>query len=251
MSLFYILLPILVFASAGDMEMPIAYWNFGSNAGEIVRDATDNGHDGDAIDGPQWVEGKFGEALEFNGTSSFVEVADHPDLNFGPNDSLTISAWVQYFANTAGTKSWIVGKGGEEPAHFLFGYHSEASGLRLKLDDGGTDMKLDVAFTPDDEWHHIVAVRDKDAGEARIYIDGELVASGADGTNDTTNDFPLHIGQRGDNSEFMNGAMDEMAIWRVALTEDEVASVMNDGLALILAVSYPGKLVDTWGRIKR
>ncbi len=251
MNLFHILLPILMFASAGNMEMPIAYWSFDSNAGEVVKDATDNGHDGGTFDGTQWVEGRFDGALEFNGVSSFVEVADHSDLNFGPNDSFTISAWVGYFENTAGTNSWIVGKGGEEPAHYLFGHHTEASGFRLKLDDGGTDLKLDAVFTPDDEWHHVAAVRDRDAGEARIYIDGELVASGADGTKDTTNDFPLHIGQRGDNSEFMNGGIDELAIWRVALTTDEIASVMNDGLALILAVSYPGKLVDTWGRVKR
>jgi len=249
-SLFQALLFILVFASTEAMEDPVAYWSFDENAGDVASDATGNGHDGQLM-GTQWVVGKFRSALEFNGSSDFVEVADHPDLNFGADDSLTIAAWVKYSSATAGTNSWIVGKAGHLPAHYLFGHHETAVGARLKLDDGGTDLKLDAQFTPDDQWHHFATVRDKDAGEARVYIDGELAASGPDGTSDTTNDAPLHIGQRGDGTEFMNGAIDELAIWRIALTDDEIAEVMNDGLARILAVTYRGKLADAWGRIRR
>jgi hypothetical protein len=250
MNLLQILLSILVIMSTGAMEDPVAYWSFDENAGDVLADATDNGHDG-TFDGPHWVPGKFRSALEFNGSSDFVEVPDHPDLNFGPDDSFTIAAWARYSSDTAGTNSWIVGKAGHLPAHYLFGHHQTAVGIRLKLDDGGTDLKLDAAFAPDDQWHHLVTVRDKDKGEARIYIDGELAASGPDGTNDTTNDAPLHIGQRGDGTEFMNGAIDELAIWRIALTEDEIVEVMNDGLAHILAVMHEAKLAITWGRIKR
>jgi len=48
----------------------------------------------------------------------------------------------------------------------------------------------------------------------------------------------------------MNGAVDELAIWRVALTENEITEVMDDGLARILAVTYQRKLIETWGKIK-
>ena len=60
----------------------------------------------------------------------------------------------------------------------------------------------------------------------------------------------LHIGLRGDGTEFMNGAVDELAIWRVALTEDEITEVMDDGLARILAVTYQRRLTEKWGKIK-
>lgn len=249
MSLLYVLLPILITAGAGVVEDPIAYWSFDENVGSMAEDATGNSHDA-TFDGPQWVAGKFRGALGFNGSSDFAEVADHPDLNFGPDDSLTIAAWVKYSSDVAGTNSWIVGKAGHLPAHYLFGYHQTANGFRLKLDDGGTDLKLDAQFSPDDQWHHLATVRDKDAGEAMIYIDGQLAASQTDGTGDTTNDAVLHIGQRGDGTEFMNGAVDELAIWRVALTEDEITEVMDDGLARILAVTYQRKLIETWGKIK-
>jgi hypothetical protein len=249
MGLIQMFLPILILMSAGAVEDPIAYWSFDENTGQVIADATGNGHDG-SFDGPEWTAGKYRMALEFDGTSDFVEVADHPDLNFGPDDSCTIAAWAKYSSSTAGTNSWIVGKAGQLPAHYIFGHHQTAVGIRLKLDDGGTDMKLDAQFAPDDQWHHFATVRDKDKGEARIYIDGELAASGPDGTNDTTNDAPLHIGQRGDGTEFMNGSIDELAIWRIALTDDEIVEVMNDGLARILSVTHPGRLTDTWGSIK-
>ncbi len=250
MNLLQVLLPIIVFMSTGQVENPIAYWDFDENAGDVLGDVTGNGHDG-VLNGPQWVVGKFGRALEFDGASDFAEVDDHPDLNFGPDDSFTIAAWVKYSSNTIGTNAWIVGKAGHLPAHYIFGHHLTANGFRLKLDDGGTDLKLDAVFTPDDEWHHAAIVRDKGAGEARMYLDGELVSSGPDGTSDTTNDAPLHIGQRGDNTEFMNGVIDELVIWRTVLTDDEIAEVMNDGLASILAVAHRGKLTNTWGRIKK
>ena len=42
------------------------------------------------IDGPKWVEGKFGSALEFGG-GSYVEVADDPSLDL--INSATVMAW--------------------------------------------------------------------------------------------------------------------------------------------------------------
>lgn len=241
-----------IIASAGALETPVAYWSFDENSGDTARDATDKGHDA-SLDGPEWTIGKFRGALEFDGGADFAEVDDHPDLNFGPDDSFTIAMWAKYSSDVAGTgiASWVVGKAGQLPAHYLFGYHPDGNGFRLKLDDGGTDLKLDFAFNPDDEWHHIAAVRDKDSGEARLFLDGKLVSSKADSTGDTTNDAPLHIGQRGDGGEFMNGVVDELAIWRVALTEDEIAKVMSDGLASILAVKRQDKLAGKWGKIKR
>ena len=127
MTLLQIVLPILAALSAGVIEDPVAYWSFDENAGEVARDATDNGHNAN-FDGPQWTAGKFRGALEFDGSSDFAEVDDHPDLNFGPDAPLTIAAWVKYSEDIVGTISWIVGKAGQLPAHYLFGYHQDGNG---------------------------------------------------------------------------------------------------------------------------
>ena len=49
--------------------------------------------------------------------------------------------------------------------------------------------------------------------------------------------------------EHFNGAMDEVAIFSAALTEDDINEVMK-GFKIVLAVSPSEKLTTTWGRIK-
>ncbi len=54
--------------------------------------------------------------------------------------------------------------------------------------------------------------------------------------------------------EYYNGLIDEFAIFNVALTEDDIKTIMDKGLARALgiaAVSPSGKLTATWGSIKK
>ena len=48
-----------------------------------------------------------------------------------------------------------------------------------------------------------------------------------------------------------SGVLDEIAIFNVALSEDDLNTVMADGLEKALAVSPIGRLTTTWGNIKR
>ena len=47
------------------------------------------------------------------------------------------------------------------------------------------------------------------------------------------------------------GIIDEVAIFNVALTEDDIKYIMAEGLGIILAVSPSGKLATTWGNLKQ
>jgi hypothetical protein len=62
------------------------------------------------------------------------------------------------------------------------------------------------------------------------------------------NDEPLNIGEW--SSYDFGGTIDEVAIFNVALTENDIKSVMTEGLSHIAAVSPSGKLTTTLGRIK-
>ena len=50
-----------------------ALWLFDEGEGTTATDSSGNGNDG-TIHGATWVDGKFGQALEFNGTDNWVEV---------------------------------------------------------------------------------------------------------------------------------------------------------------------------------
>src|SRR5262249_14960871 len=69
-----------------------AAYSFNQGSGTSATDASGNGHSG-AISGATWSsQGKFGNALSFNGTSSWVTVADANDLDL--TTGMTLEAWV-------------------------------------------------------------------------------------------------------------------------------------------------------------
>ena len=71
----------------------VGYWPFDEKVGKKAEDVSGNGNDGKLIDGPKWVEGKFGSALEFGG-GSYVEVADDPSLDL--TNVATVMAWSKF-----------------------------------------------------------------------------------------------------------------------------------------------------------
>ena len=70
----------------------VGMWLFDEGKGDVAKDSSDNGNDGEIVD-CQWVEGKFGKALSFNGTSSYVEVPHKPSLSVS-DDQISIIAWI-------------------------------------------------------------------------------------------------------------------------------------------------------------
>ncbi|MCH8293101.1 hypothetical protein IH992_18585 [Candidatus Poribacteria bacterium] len=63
-----------------------------------------------------------------------------------------------------------------------------------------------------------------------------------------TNDQPVRIGCSKDRPQYtFNGAIDEVAVFRRALSLDEIKQVMNGDL---LAVSPKDRLATTWGSLK-
>ena len=64
-----------------------------------------------------------------------------------------------------------------------------------------------------------------------------------------TNDSELRIGCAVGHPRytFRNGSIDEVALWRRALSQDEIKAAMQD----ILEVSPKDKTATTWGDIKQ
>ena len=100
-----------------------------------------------------------------------------------------------------------------------------------------------------DTWYHVVGTYD--GATMKVYVDGEVAAEQDQKIDfQGTNDQDLRIGCSKDrpNYTFENGSIDEAAIWRRALSEDEIGEIMNEGF---LAVSPLDKAATTWGNIKR
>ena len=87
-----------------DPETAVGVWLFDEDGGDTATDSSGRGFDG-ALTGPDWVPGKFGSALEFDGVS-WVEVDDQPELQ--ATEALSMMAW--FFAEDIGDWRQLIAK---------------------------------------------------------------------------------------------------------------------------------------------
>jgi hypothetical protein len=62
-------------------ESPVGYWKFDEGSGTTALDSSGNGNTGTLMNGPQWIDGKIGKALQFHGIDDYVEMPYHPSFN--------------------------------------------------------------------------------------------------------------------------------------------------------------------------
>jgi len=231
-----------------DLETASGIWLFDKGSGNVAKDFSGNGNDGE-IDGAKWVKGKFGDALEFD-VGTFVDCGNGESLNLEDND-LTIGAWIKQNDLTDYQMIFTKGKPGI----------GANKGYRLRIEDGGaplftvtgdaeTDLKSGKPLPKAEEWYHVAGV--KDAKNMTIYVNGE--AWGAQGNSppgSTDNDIPLQIGRGVDSNWYFHGALDEVFIFPVALSLDDIKTIMNQGFKSLADVSPSGKLATTWAQIKK
>lgn len=231
-------------------ESIILYLTFDEGRGETTKDFSKTDVDGELFENPEWVEGKFGKALEFDGEKNYVEVP----VDLSPHVSegeISIAAWVKVL--NVGTdqhnqsRQPIVIKGNSGQWEYgLYIYDSLAAGFSLWQCGGSSYSEPRGGNVPLEEWHFVCGTY-KDGDAVNVYVDGELAASSSsfsgspcDGTR------PIRIGSRED-GQFLNAVIDEVRIWDRALEKDEVKKVMTES---ILEVNAVGNLATTWGKIK-
>lgn len=107
----------------------------------------------------------------------------------------------------------------------------------------------------DGQWHHVAHVFGKSIGGQKLYVDGILVASGTKSKSDFHWQDRLMIGHSFSchGHEIFNGLIDEVRIWRKALTGDEVKNWMSEPLTFdhpqfkYLIAYYPFDKQTTYG----
>lgn len=233
-----------------DLKTCVGMWLFDEGKGDTAKDSSVNKNNGTLNNGPEWVDGKFGKALSFDGASNNVEVPDAPSLN--PTKAMSMGCWV-YITGNAGQHRDIISKDGEsaERQYLMtasdvnkFRAHFWAANGTLYDFDGNTTVALKT-------WYHIAETYD--GSVLKLYVNGE-----EDGKISGTGDIivtkqPVRIGggaNAGAGQYYTPGIIDEVWIFNVALEKGDIQTFMNRGLSDALAVSLPGKLATTWSSIK-
>jgi hypothetical protein len=222
-------------------EALVGYWPFNEGAGNITVDASGNGHDGELIDNPSWVPGKYGSALAFGVGSEYVVVPDDDALDL--SEAVTYMGWFNLREAIAGQRRMM---SKNDSIFFLFDF-SEPTSLDFLVkpdNDFAESVTIDWVLG---EWYHFAGTYDGDA--LRIYINGVLEGETPGVAPIATSDLDLWFGADDYNlpTTTFPGTLDEIRIYNVALTEGEIGEVMESSTAVNMDAF---KLPVAWGEIK-
>ena len=228
-------------------EAIVGLWLFDEGKGEIAHDSSGNGHNGEFVDKAKWVEGKYEGGIELSG-EDYIEVPHDERQNL---PEFTIAGWAKFSA-VNGVYGCIVTKG-ESTAPRAFGIAIQNTGFvrgALTIANARKDLN-GAAQILDDIWHHVALTYDDEM--MQIYVDGVPDKNMPVTGEPDAASVPIRIGRWGQAGHYPIGTIDEVAIFNIALTEEEINTIMTEGLkkALgVIAVGPSGKLAATWGRIK-
>ena len=247
------------------LEAAVAIWTFdgterNKDNDPFVEDVSGNGHDAVMVNKPALVDGQFGKAVEFNsGRKNYLEVPHHEDFDL--DEAISISVWVKRPPRLQATDIapyFILEKGGEwQHGRPTFGIalHKVFNNMFYFWYQGGFQG---VNGIKDDQWHHYVVVAKDRERDPAMYIDGELKeVEHRDGQRvialEPSPGRALHIGavfpERFDS--WSNNTIDDLAIFNVALSQEDVERLGKGIDNSIFAVSPAGKLATAWATLKQ
>ena len=230
-----------------DPEISNALWLFDDDGGTVAVDSTGKGNDGTLKNNPKWVDGKFGEALAFDGaekqsmTTLATEMMDPYPYTF--------TAWIKLdeYNPDGNTGAVIMGNYSGDGKGSIF--YVSNTGLLSIRPHPGIDLKGKTRI-PIGKWTHVAAPLD--GSELKLYVngkqDGGIISAGYAGG--LSKAFTVGKASWYDGS-FFSGVIDEVGVFSKALTETEIKMVMNNGLLGQAAVNFAGKLTTSWSAIKK
>jgi hypothetical protein len=228
----------------------VGMWLFDEGNGNKAEDSSGTGNDGSIEGGAKWVNGKFGKGLSLDGSDAYVEIAHDDSLNVGAEH--TIALWFKLDKPPAGGMA-VVTKDDWAP-----GFWWDANIIRHHTHDPGATLHyIDAPWKPDTDWHHVAVTWDGE--EFEIYLDADSIGSGVTGPNLGRNpltDKPVLIGiylatgQHGQWGAFLPAIIDDVAIFNVALDNDDIETLVTDGLETAAAIEPSDKLATIWAAIK-
>ena len=232
----------LMFTSIGNAEFDLktvaGMWLFDEGKGDTAVDSSENGKDGELVNGPKWTKnGKFGSALEFDGNESKGHVVVG---NLDLSGAVTLVLWANP-SDAADDDRLISNISGPTNPAFTTRFQSGA------VEVWSSAWKPVIPEFDDNKWGHYAFVFDGE-GNVTGYYNGKEEDTVADSYTFTEIGIGANfLDQWG---QYFSGQFDEIAFFSIALTADDIEILVTKGLKSALAVYPAGKLATTWGNIK-
>jgi len=231
-------------AWSADSNEPICHWRFDEGQGDIAYDSAGDNHG--TIYGAQWTTGWLDGALSFDGIDDYVEVPDNNSQQITTNQ-ITACAWIKLNEDVGNTQDRIICKQENGVTHWVLtvfgeGYYPGCTGNQLVFHDSDGMHFYEICVSPTNlipnQWYHVAAT--DNAGQIRIYLNGELDESCDDGYGiPPIINAPITIGnvmtRRWGPQFFFNGKIDDARIYDRALSAEEVQEIYSQAAGGLMA----------------
>lgn len=234
-------MPVIVsVASVGassNIPTPLAFYKFDQTTGDttLVDSVRGNAGVGSVVNAPSFLTGKVGNALCFDGSTQYGEAP----LVSGVASEFTISSWVRLDTFTTWAtivKNW----GSANVGTFHLGINNATQNWSnfLGLTNNGTASVTDSSSTTTGQWHHVVTTASQASGRIKLFVNNVKVDdqafSGTITTYGSTMSFGVKLsdaqtGPASINTGWLDGCIDEVAFWDVALSDSQVGEIYTNG----------------------
>jgi Concanavalin A-like lectin/glucanases superfamily/Secretion system C-terminal sorting domain len=200
----------------------VGHWAMEENGGSTLIDSSSFKNNASIIEGPSWVEGKRGLALNLNGTIDYCSVPDDPTLNI--SSAITIAAWVK--PGKYATQRIIRKVDGTKNLGYSL-FLGIDSTISIRFDNSNLKRVKSTTKYPGtgDTWMHIAATYD--GTTIRLYINGveenTLTASFDIGITENS----LTIGASDSDTQHFGGSLDDLRIYNYALSATEISDLQT------------------------
>lgn len=220
-------------ASADLMNSVLSVWHFDETSGTSFADSTSTGLTATASGSPvlgQEAMFRTGVRLSRASTQCLSTVS----INLGSGFSFSGWANVNHTTTTAHT---LISNAAQSATSngFKFFVNTWGTGdgaVSFQTGNGSAELtaKTSTGLGSAGSWHHYAVTVNKSTGTASIYVDGKLANSGVQATRtDFNTEGALRLGCMLDSTGFLDGAIDEYALWTRVLSAEEVLDLYLRG----------------------
>lgn len=202
----------------------VAWWGLNGNANDDSGNNNNGTNNGAVLTADRF--GSANSAYSFDGSASYISMPTSASLE-SPTTRLTMSAWINLSGYSLVGQAFgpILTKSNSSANAFMYRFTVDINGISFYAGVNNWTSNTGAAFNFSlNQWYLLTAVLD--SFTSYFYLNDSLIATNTFTTNITNNALPLEIGRDVPGStEVFNGKIDDIGIWNVALTPQQVSNL--------------------------
>ena len=217
----------------------VAYYPFNGNA----NDASGNNNNGSVVGGATLTVDRFGRPLHayyLNGYDAYIVVPNSPGMN--PDSGISVCGWWKSVHFTGGGYSPLVDKGYTAHVAPYYQYKLGVSGdlypnlpgrfaFSVSINDIEFDVSTDANYWQVGEWYFLVGTFD--GNSVKLYVNSLLIKTlNTTGILSVYNTY-MNMGDNTTADDFLQGGIDDIRIYKRALTQEEIDTLYNNNVVVI------------------